>query len=221
MSKTKSNAEKKELELRKLRAETVQAEAEAEQESLRLERQRRAHKEEFEYKPEARGVFHFTTDVNTASCAFFADQVSRYAHLNPGGDITIVIHSPGGSVLDGFGLYDTLRTLASQGHKITTVVRGYAASFGAVLLQAGDVRKVGPESHVMLHEVSSMSWGKLHEVEDQVEFTKRLNARIFALLAERTNGKWTGPKLYAKAKAKDWWVSGAEAVENGFADEVG
>lgn len=220
MSKV-GNIEKKELELRKLRAETTQAEAEAEVESLRLLRLKRTHAEEFDYKPEARGVFHFTTDVNTASCAYFADQVQRYAHLNPGGDITIVIHSPGGSVLDGFGLYDTLRSLSDAGHKITTVVRGYAASFGAVLLQAGDVRKVGPESHIMLHEVSSVSWGKLHEVEDQVEFTKRLNTRIFGLIAERTGGKWTGPKLYSKCKAKDWWVSGRESVDNGFADEVG
>jgi ATP-dependent Clp protease protease subunit len=214
-------SEKKELELRKLRAETAQAEAEAEQERLRLLRQQRAHREEFDYKPEARGVFNFTSDVNLLSCAHFADTVSRYAHLNPGGDITIIIHSPGGSVLDGFGLYDTLRELSRQGHKITTVVRGYAASFGAVLLQAGDVRKVGPESHLMLHEISSISMGKLHEQEDQLEFTKRLNTRIFGLLAERTGGKWTGPKLYAKAKAKDWWISAEDAVSNGFADEVG
>lgn len=218
---TVKNAEKKELELRKLRAETSQAEAEAEQEALRLVRLKRSHAEEFDYKPEARGVFHFTTEVNTASCAFFADQVSRYAHLNPGGAITIVIHSPGGSVLDGFGLYDTLRTLAADGHHITTVVRGYAASFGAVLLQAGDVRKIGPESHLMLHEVSSMSWGKLHEQVDQIEFTKRLNTRIFELLAERTGGKWTGSRLYSKAKAKDWWIAGKDAVTEGFADEVG
>ena len=85
--------------------------------------------------------------------------------------------------------YDTIRGLAKRGHHITTVVRGYAASFGAVLLQAGDVRIVGPESRVMLHEVSSMAWGKLHEIKDQVGFTKELNQRIFDLIAERSGDR--------------------------------
>jgi ATP-dependent protease ClpP protease subunit len=218
---TKAVSEKKGLELRKLRAETEQAELEAEQERLRTIRQRRDHAEAFDYKPEARGVFHFTADVNAASCAYLADQVERYAHLNEGAPITIILHTPGGNVLDGFGLYDTLRAVASQGHHITTVVRGYAASFGAVLLQAGDRRIVGPESYVMLHEVSSMAYGKLHEQVDMVEFTKRLNSRIFALLAEKSGGKWTGAKLYNKVKATDLWLSGQDVVAYGFADEVG
>lgn len=220
MSKV-GNIEKKELELRKLRAETTQAEAESEAESLRLLRLKRTHAEEFDYKPEARGVFHFIGNVDSMSCAYFAEQVQRYAHLNPRAGIIIYIQSPGGYLLEGLGLYDTLRTLSSEGHHITTVVRGYAASMGAILLQAGDTRKVGKESHIMLHEVAAGTIGKLHEMKDDVKRSEMFNRRVMSILADRTDGKWTADSLYERIEAKDWWLSAEESVTEGFADEVG
>lgn len=219
-SKTK-NAEKKELELRQQRAETLKAELELKGQKQRAKRYTREHRNAYKYDPEARGVFHFTGQVDGASCSYWADRITRYATLHPGKPITLYIQSPGGSVLHGLGLYDTLRTISAQGHHITTVVRGYAASMGAILLQAGDTRLVGAESHVMLHEISSGAIGKLHELEDEVEFCKRLNRRLFAIVASKTDGKWEADDLYAWVKAKDRWLSADKAVDKGFADAVG
>lgn len=217
---TKST-EKKELELREQRANTEKAEIERDRERIYLKKQRKDYRRATVSDPEKYGRFKFDAEVNGTNCALFSDQLERWARLNPGKPITVIITSPGGSVLSGWGLYDTLRTLSSQGHHITTVVRGYAASMGAVLLQAGDTRLVGSESYVMLHEVSSVAYGKLHEIKDQSKFTKKLNGRIFEVIAQRTDGKWTGESLYNWAKAKDRWVSAEEAVEQGFADAVG
>jgi ATP-dependent protease ClpP protease subunit len=73
----------------------------------------------------------------------------------------------------------------------------------------------------MIHEISSMAMGKLHEMEDDLAFTKKLNKRMFDIIARRTDGKFTGASLYRRAAAKDWWLDADEAVANGFADKIG
>ena len=221
MSKTKVSAEKKALELREKRATTEKAEVELAREKIYLSSQKREQKRKVKSDPERYGRFKFNAEVTQVNVEVFTDQLERWSRLNPGKPLTVVLTSPGGSVLAGWGLYDTLRTLSSQGHHITTQVRGYAASMGAVLLQAGDTRLVGAESYVMLHEVSSVAYGKLHEIKDQSKFTRKLNTRIFEVIADRTDGKWTGESLYDWAKAKDRWVSASECISQGFADRVG
>ena len=221
MSKAATKAEKKALELRQQRAETKKAELELRETKRRDKRYAREHKVKYKGDEEHSGVFHLIGGVNAETCAYWGDKILRYARLNPGKPITLFLQSPGGSVLHGLGLYDELRTLSKQGHHITTVVRGYAASMGAILLQAGDTRLVGAESHIMIHEVSSGAIGKLHELEDEVKFTKRLNRRLFAILAERTSGTWEADALYEWAKAKDRWIPADRAVAHGFADAVG
>lgn len=218
---TTTKAEKKVLELRQQRAETEKAELELKETRRRNKRYKREHDKKFKYDPDARGVFHFQGVVTDVSCSVWGDKVQEYAHLNPGKPITIYLTTPGGSAFHGLGLYDELRTLSKQGHHITTVVRGYAASMGAILLQAGDTRLVGAESQLMIHEISSGAFGKLHEMEDEVKFLKRLNRRIFGIIADRTGDQWEADSLYAWAKAKDRWLSAEDAVEHGFADQVG
>lgn len=222
MSKTAERAERKALELRQARAEAEKAELDLEKEQFYFKNSKADRKRKLKLDPTHFGIFNFCDTVSEGSCLVFAERLEAWARIHPGKPLTIYLSTPGGSVLSGFGLYDTIRSLSSRGHHVTTVVRGYAASFGAVLLQAGDVRIVGPESRIMLHEVSSMAWGKLHEVKDQVSFTKELNTRIFDLIAERAgvDGQ-TGDSLYKWAKAKDRWISAKDSVARGFADEVG
>ena len=53
---------------------------------------------------------------------------------DPKRDVQIFINSPGGSVIDGLGIYDTMQYVAPD---IATICTGLAASMGAVLLSAG------------------------------------------------------------------------------------
>lgn len=221
MSKESTKARKKELELRQQEAETKKAELEARSAELSLSVQEFDYKSTHEQSGEITGTFYFHDVVTDSACSYLASRVRRFSNLNPGAPITVVINTPGGSVLAGLGLFDELRAVAERGNPLTTQVRGYAASMGAVLLQAGDTRLVGPESLVMLHEIASATGGKLHEMENDVETTKKLNSRAFEIIARRTDGKYTAAKLYARVKAKDWWVSADEAVKNGFADAIG
>ena len=221
MSKQKLKA----LELRKTAAETEKAELEAKAERLRYKTEKRSHKRSADGEGWHRGLFVFNGPISRTNCEVMVYDLEKFHRVHPGKPITLTIQSEGGSVLDGWALYDTLRTLSAQGHTVTTRVRGYAASMGAVVFQAGDHRVMGAESHLMLHEVSAGAFGKLHEIKDQAKFIKRLNMRIFRVIAERANEsgdfQHTGTSLYEWAEAKDRWVNAETAVERGFADAIG
>lgn len=131
----------------------------------------------------------------------------------------IILNSPGGDVLHGLALYDEIVSLRDQGHHITITVRGMAASMGGILLQAGDKRIVGKNSHVLIHEISTGAVGKLSEIEDEAKFCEQLSRQLLDILAERST--LTPAQIKRKWRKTDWWVTADEAVEYGFADEIG
>src|SRR3989449_1442003 len=66
-------------------------------------------------------------------------------------EINLYISSPGGSVNAGLAIYDTLRHLPCP---IVTTCVGYAASFGTILLMAGDhgLRRALPHARIHMHQ---------------------------------------------------------------------
>src|SRR6266702_7949824 len=66
-------------------------------------------------------------------------------------EINMYINSPGGVINAGLGIYDTMRALPCP---IATTCVGYAASFGTILLLAGDKGKryAMPHSRIHMHQ---------------------------------------------------------------------
>ena len=58
---------------------------------------------------------------------------------DPKRDVQMFINSPGGSVIDGLGIYDTMQYVSPD---VATICTGLAASMSAVLLAAGDRKSV-------------------------------------------------------------------------------
>lgn len=217
-----TKAKRKALELEELQTNLAKAKLELANEEIRHRMQRADYEETHLNSPDETGEFHFFGEVTEGSCYGFSRRIRTYAARYPERPITVVIQTQGGSAFPGLGLYDDLRTLSANGHHITTKVRGWAASFGVILLQAGDTRLIGAESHLMVHELSTVAWGKLHEIRNEAEFAERLNKRLFDILAARSKGKWTGRRLYAHVKGKDLWLDAREAIDKyGLADDIG
>ena len=99
------------------------------------------------------------------------------------GDIHIVVNSFGGSVYDGLALYDKIRNCKN---KVITYNQGKVMSMGLILFVEGDVRNMSEHSTAMAHSVSSGTWGKVAEMENNVKETKRLNSLLVDILADRT-----------------------------------
>jgi ATP-dependent Clp endopeptidase proteolytic subunit ClpP len=196
-------------EVRKLQVDTERAVAE-------LDAYRR--READTAAEEGRRTYTFYARVEEESVRACMATLTSWSSKAPGAPLTIIFNSPGGAVHDGLALFDFLRHLRFTGHHLTTIALGRAASMGAVLLQAGDRRVIGSNAFVMLHEVSNGASGKVSEIEESVELSKRLQKRLLTILADRST--LTVQQIQRKWTRRDWWLDADEAVALGFADEM-
>jgi ATP-dependent Clp protease protease subunit len=164
-------------------------------------------------------IYNFFGPVDQKSASTCLETLSYWARREGQCEMTLVFNSPGGSVIDGLALFDEILSLREQGHLITTVARGMAASMGAVLLQAGDHRVIGKNAHMLIHEISFGSMGSWGEVQDEVAFAKQLQDKLLDILAERS--ALSKQKIKNRWARRDWWLGADEVLKNGFADEIG
>lgn len=167
-------------------------------------------------------VYRFNGHVDEDSCSKAIDQLARWDRFDKAAPISFIINSPGGYIADGMSLFDDLRMYSKRGggrHKVTTVVRGMAASMGSVLLQAGDNRIVGPNSLLLLHEPSSGIRGTVGDITDELHSLNLYRSMILDLYAERSN--LHRDELNARWERRDWWINASEAINFGVADRIG
>jgi len=129
--------------------------------------------------------------------------------------IWLYINSPGGSVIDGLAIIDTMKQLHSP---VFTVCCGMAASMGAAILVHGDRRYITRNSRVMFHEVSSGTQGKVSEQRESLEEAERLNTLLEEMISERLG---MSPKEYhKKILKKDLYLSADVAKKFGAVDVI-
>lgn len=200
--------------------------AEALAQAAEIQRDREVEKRNLEL---AADTYHFTYNFNKAvdeaSVTTCVRQLSVWQRQHQDSaekpTIEIVFDSPGGSVIDGMHLYDHIKTMQHQGWVINTTARGYAASMGGILLQAGTVRRMGAEAYILIHEISTVAYGKTGEIEDEMLFVKKIQERVLRIFAARSNGKVSVATLRQKWRRKDWWLDSTEALRLGIVDEIG
>lgn len=131
-------------------------------------------------------------------------------------DIQMFINSPGGSVIDGMGIYDTMQYVAPD---VATICTGLAASMGAVLLAAGKKgkRTCLPHSRVMIHQPSGGMQGQFTDMEISYKLIRQLRDELYQILAVHT-GK--DVDTITKDSDRDNWMTATEAKAYGLVDEV-
>jgi len=146
-------------------------------------------------------------------------QLLFLASENAEREINLYITSPGGVVRAGLAIYDTMRQLPCP---VATTCVGYAASFGTILLLAGDHgrRRALPNSRIHLHQPLIQGGG----IEGQATDID-IHAREILYMRDTLNGiiqKHTGQSLerIKRDTERDFFLSAEEAVEYGIIDEV-
>jgi len=131
--------------------------------------------------------------------------------------IQIYIDSYGGAVYQCFGLLGVMEKSETPIH---TIVTGAAMSCGFMILISGHKRFGYRLSTPLYHQVSSgLFYGKVQDMEEQLQETKRLQKLIEEITLERTN--ISKKKLADVLKNKvDWYMSAEEALKLGVIDAI-
>jgi len=135
---------------------------------------------------------------------------------DPDKDIYLYINSPGGSVYDGLGIFDTMQHIKPDVH---TVCVGLAASMGAFLLCAGTKGKRSSLTHsrIMIHQPLGGARGQASDIRIQANEILYLKQKLNQELSDRTGQAL--PRIEEDTD-RDFFMSPAEAVEYGLIDKV-
>ena len=135
---------------------------------------------------------------------------------DPEKDIYLYINSPGGSVYDGFGIFDTMQHVKPDIH---TVCVGLAASMGAFLLSAGTKGKRSSLQHsrIMIHQPLGGASGQASDIRIQADEILYIKDRLNNELSVRTGQPLS---RIQEDTDRDFFMSPKEAVEYGLIDSV-
>ena len=115
-------------------------------------------------------------------------ELLQYEAQGPGQPIHMFIYSPGGCLISGLAIIDTMDHITAP---VFTYAIGFAASMGAVILACGhaDHRYILPHSRVMIHQASGGAGGTLDNVRATLAFHSALEAETDELRAGRDGGE--------------------------------
>ncbi|MBW6462867.1 MAG: ATP-dependent Clp endopeptidase proteolytic subunit ClpP [Firmicutes bacterium] len=135
---------------------------------------------------------------------------------DPKKDINIYINSPGGSVYAGMAILDTMRYVKPS---ISTICVGLAASFGAVLLSAGEKGKrfALPNSRIMLHQPMGGAQGQAVDIEIHAREILKTRESLNQILADNTGQP---VETIAHDTDRDFFMSADDAKNYGLIDEI-
>jgi ATP-dependent Clp protease protease subunit len=143
-------------------------------------------------------------------------QLLVLADDDPQSDICLYINSPGGSVLAGLAVYDTMQLVPND---VATVAVGFAASMGQILLCGGTPGKryALPNAQVVMHEGSAGLGGSAADVEIQAANLAATLDRMRGIIARHTGHPI---EQVIEDVGRDRWFDAEEARDYGFVDHV-
>ena len=161
-------------------------------------------------------VIFLGDEVNEQTANLVVAQLLHLAYEDPKSDIKLYINSPGGSVYDGFAIYDTIQYIKPD---VQTIGIGLQASMGAFLLSSGTKGKrfALQNSRIMIHQPSSGTKGKITDQEIMLNEGIYLKKVLNKILAKNTG------QALAKIEKdvdRDFWMSATEAKKYGIIDGV-
>ena len=155
-------------------------------------------------------------EVNSATASVVVAQLLYLESQDPKKDISLYINSPGGSVSDGFAIYDTMNYIKCD---VSTICMGMAASMGAFLLSSGAKGKriALPNSTIMIHQPLGGYKGQATDMEIHTKFMLDTKARLNRILSENT-GKPLD--VIKNDTERDNFMDAQQALEYGLIDKV-
>lgn len=161
-------------------------------------------------------IIFLNGEINDESANIVIAQLLYLQAEDPNSDITMYINSPGGNVMDGLAIYDTMNYISCD---VSTVCIGCCASMASIILSSGTKGKrfALPNSEILIHQASSGTQGTVSDMTISLQHTIKMNEKIKVILSKNTS------QTYEKISNdinRDYWLSANEAISYGLIDKI-
>jgi len=150
---------------------------------------------------------------------YVTDRIQYFNNISDYPIFIVIDTSPGGSVMSG---YRILKAMESSKSPVYVVVKSYAASMAAVITTLAEKSFVYPNAIILHHQMSSMSWGNMTQMKEQLELARQWEKRLDTPVVKKmgiTMDEFR-KEMYEKNSDGDWQEFGDNAVKYKWADYV-
>ena len=157
-------------------------------------------------------------EVNDVTASLVVAQLLFLESEDPNKDISLYINSPGGSVVDGFAILDTMNLIKSPVH---TICVGMAASMGAFLLSQGEPghRYCSENSEIMIHQPLGGFNGQATDIQIHANRILELKDKLITMMSNSTNGIISKEEMFKNCE-RDNFLSPEKALKMGLIDKI-
>lgn len=161
-------------------------------------------------------IIFLNGEINDQTANLIIAQLIYLEGKDPDKDIMMYINSPGGSVVAGMAIYDTMNYIKCD---VCTVCVGLAASMAAILLSSGTKGKryVLPNSEVMIHQPLGGFQGQASDIKIHAEHMMRTKKLINKILSQNTG---MSIETIEKDTDRDNYMTAEEAKKYGLIDKI-
>jgi len=155
-------------------------------------------------------------EINDQTANLVIAQMIYLEGKDPDKDIMMYINSPGGSVVAGLAIYDTMNYIKCD---VCTVCVGMAASMAAVLLSSGAKGKrfALPNSEIMIHQPLGGFQGQASDIKIHADHIMKTKKLLNKILAENSGADI---EKLEKDTDRDNYMSAEEAKKYGLIDKI-
>ena len=164
-------------------------------------------------------IIMLAEDVNPTSANVIIAELLFLESEDPDKEIHFYINSPGGSIVDGMAIIDTMNYIKCP---VSTICVGMAASMGSVLLACGEKgrRFATPNSEILIHQPliggNGLS-GQTTDVKIHTDHLVKTRDKMNKLLSERTG---QSIEKIMEDTERDNYLTAEEALKYGLIDEI-
>ncbi len=150
---------------------------------------------------------------------WFGDGISAEALVKDLAELDVAtldvrINSVGGQVFEGLAIYNALDRHPA---KVTTHIDGMAASIASIVALAGDTVRIAENAFMMIHNAHGFQVGNAADMRKMADILEKLDGSLVETYVAKT-GK--SSKVIGGMMDAETWFNAAEALEEGFVDEV-
>jgi len=131
------------------------------------------------------------------------------------GEINLRINSAGGSVIDGFAIYNTLQAHPAS---IRVDIDGWAASMASIIAMAGDEVIMPRNAWMVIHNPWTLAVGDSEDLRKSANILDAM--KTSAIEAYQAHAKDLSEEEISKHMDDETWMNGSDAVALGYADTV-